>query len=247
MFEDILLEYKNNIAYISINRPEKMNAIRIQTYQDITLALAQADQTEDCRVIIITGANGKFTAGNDLSDLVSGKTRQVMTCVENIFNQINATKKPIIAAVEGVAVGIGSTLLLHCDLVVSTAKTRFRLPFTNLGVSPEGASSVLLPKAIGVKMANELLLTGRFFSGEEALRWSLVNQLTDAGNTLKIAEDYAETILKQPFNALLATKAIIKQNNADDIEALVTTELSIFKTLLEMEETQQRIRSLAGE
>lgn len=238
---DIIFSIANNIAIITINRPDKLNAIRIQTYHDIISGLEQADNSSECKCILITGAGNIFTAGNDLSDLVGDNAKEVMLAVQKIFNTVSTLKKPLIAAVEGVAVGIGTTLLLHCDLAVASEGTKFRLPFVNLGVSPEGGSSLLLPLTIGSKTANELLLTGRFFTAEEAFNWKLVNQLTAPGKTLEAAMNYCEQIAKQPLPSILATKSILRKGQGRDISKVVAEELQVFLELIQSPETQDRI------
>lgn len=244
MYEDVTLREEGMVSIVEINRPTKLNAIRIQTYRDIIAALKAADDSADTSVIIITGAGGKFTAGNDLADLIGEQSKQVMGCVQDIFDTLNQLEKPLIAAVEGVAVGIGTTLLLHCDLAVAGAGTKFRLPFANLGVCPEGASSALLPPAIGSKQANELLLTGRFFSADEAAVWGLINRVVEKGGALAGAMEYAKAMLQQPKLSLMATKDIIRQHRGVDVGAVVKNELNTFVALLEDDETQMRISAM---
>jgi len=245
-YKDILFTIENGIAQLTINRPKKLNAIRLQTYHDIIAGLQEADKSDMCSCIIITGADNRFTAGNDLADLVGEKAREVMAAVQAIFNTLSTLNKPVIAAVEGVAVGIGTTILLHCDLVVASNETRFRLPFANLGVSPEGGSSVLLPQAIGIKNANELLLTGRFFSAEEALGWGLINRITEQGETLGSALEYAALIASQPLASIMATKNILRQSQTADIPGAVARELDLFLELVLSEETQARIIKISS-
>ncbi|WP_136808233.1 enoyl-CoA hydratase/isomerase family protein [Desulfosediminicola flagellatus] len=242
-YEDIRLTIENKVARISINRPDKLNAIRIQTYKELISALQSADASPECNVIVLQGEGGIFTAGNDLSDLVGGKQQQVMECVQGIFACVANIKKVLIAAVEGVAVGIGTTILLHCDIVVASGKTKFRLPFANLGVCPEGGSSVFLPGAIGQKMAREVLFTGRFFSADEAYSWGLINRVAEPGKAVEVAEEYITPILQQPLASLLATKALMRASQPD-VEHLVNEELKVFKELLITDETQKRISGL---
>ncbi|WP_250657213.1 enoyl-CoA hydratase/isomerase family protein [Alkalimarinus coralli] len=245
-FEDVVLNIDAGVAYITINRPEKLNAIRIQTYQDIIAALKEADQNDQCNVLIVSGAEGKFTAGNDLADLVSGQADQVMAGVQGIFDALSSLNKPLIAAVESVAVGIGTTLLLHCDMVIASTGTKFRMPFANLGVSPEGASSALLSSTIGSKAASELLLTGRFFSAEEASMWGLVNQVSDKGQAMEVAQGVAKQLLKQPLPSLIATKAELRKYLPYNVSDVVAAELKTFVRLLESEETQARINAMVS-
>lgn len=242
-FTDIRISYENKVARIAINRPDKLNAIRIQTYRELITALQSADASPDCHFIVLAGEGGQFTAGNDLSDLVGSEQLQVMDCVQGIFNTVAKLKKVLIAVVEGVAVGIGTTILLHCDIVVASSKTKFRLPFANLGVGPEGGSSLLLPGAIGQKMAREVLLTGRFFSADEAHAWGLINRVSDPGKAAEAAEEYISALLQQPLASLLATKELLRAS-LPDIETVINEELKTFKKLLQLEETRNRISFL---
>ncbi len=239
-YSDISVNYENKVARISINRPEKLNAIRIKTYRELISALQAADASPDCHIIVLDGKGGQFTAGNDLSDLVGGEQVQLMDCVKKIFTTVAQLKKVIVAIVEGVAVGIGTTILLHCDIVIASSKTKFRLPFVNLGVGPEGCSSVLLPSSIGQKMAREVLLTGRFFSADEALTWGLINRVADPGRAAEVAEEYIVPILQQPLASLLATKDLMRASQPD-VTKVIDEELKAFKELLQTDETQNRI------
>ncbi len=240
---DVSIRYENKVARITINRPEKLNAIRIRTYNELISTLQSADESPECHLIMLEGEGGKFTAGNDLSDLVGADAQQVMDGVQGIFNTVSSLKKVLVAAVEGVAVGIGTTLLLHCDIVVASSKTRFRLPFANLGVCPEGGSSALLPRAIGEKMAKEILLTGRFFSAEEALQWGLINKMSEPGKASDVAQEYIEQLLQQPPASLMATKEMIRYHGVD-VSKVVAAELKSFEKLLGSAETQGRINAL---
>ncbi len=242
-YTDIEVRYEDKVAHIIINRPDKLNAIRIKTYRELISALQEADDSPDCHLMVLEGSGGQFTAGNDLADLVGADKQQVMDGVQGIFNCVAGLKKVVIGVVEGVAVGIGTTLLLHCDLVIASSKTRFRLPFANLGVCPEGGSSVLLPQAIGQKMAREVLLTGRFFSAEEALRWGLINSVFETGQAAEAAQQYIVQLLRQPLDSLIATKKLMRASMAD-VEEVVRNELLVFGELLEKDETRQRIAGL---
>ncbi len=241
-YSDIEVRYEGGVATISINRPEKMNAIRMTTYRELIAALEEADASAECRIILLRGAGSNFSAGNDLQDLVGPDLRGLMECVGGIFKTVSRLNKVLVSAVEGVAVGIGTTILLHCDLVVASAKAKFRVPFANLGVGPEGASSVLLPLAIGQKPAREVLLTGRFFSAEEALAWGLVTQLAEPGQAEESAQRLAAGLLKQPHSSLVASKALMRAS-LPDVAAVVDRELQTFGELLQTPETSARIKA----
>ena len=242
-YTDIRVESRDKVTRIVINRPDKLNAIRIRTYNELIEALQNADQSPHCQVIVITGEGGNFTAGNDLADLVHIEQEKVVQAVQGLFDTVAALRKPLMAVVEGVAVGIGTTLLLHADLAVASTNTKFRLPFVNLGVSPEGGASALLPDAIGEKMAREVLLTGRFFTGQEALAWGLVNGLAEPGKAAEKAEEFIGPLCKHPLASLLATKDLMRSSRVD-ISTVVAAELAVFANLLNSAETRDRINSL---
>jgi len=246
MYQDITLTIENRIAHLQISRPECLNAIRIQTYQDIIAGLKEADQSDEVSVIVVSGANNVFTAGNDLSDLVGSEEnlKVLMDCVQGIIETGNSVTKPVIAAVEKVAVGIGTTFLLHCDMVVAGKNTKFRMPFANLGVCPEGASSYLLEKHVGPKIAAELLMTGRFFSAQEAEKWGLINQTCEPKQALEKAMELAKELLKQPLPSLLETKRLMRQDIIDQVPTVSENELNAFVDLLKSESTQARINMM---
>ena len=243
-YSDIAVQYENGISRITINRPEKLNAIRINTYHELIAALKESDRSPDCHTILLYGAGTNFSAGNDLSDLVGGDVQELMVCVKNIFSTAANLKKVLVAAIEGVAVGIGTTILLHCDLVVASSNARFRVPFVNLGVGPEGASSLLLPRAIGRKNAQDVLLTGRFFSAEEALSWGLINRIAEPGKAAETAGEYIDLLRELPLGSLSATKKLIR-DSLPAVEPVLDRELALFGELLQTEETQVRIKMLS--
>ena len=242
-FSDVRLEIEDKIAKVIINRPDKLNAIRIQTYRELISALKAADDSPDSHVILLMGEGGQFTAGNDLADLVGDNREEVMECVQSIFDTAAGLQKVVLAAVEGVAVGIGTTILLHCDIAVASKKARFRLPFANLGVCPEGASSLLLPQAIGHKNAAEILLTGRFFSADEALSWGLINGISEPGKAEEMVFTYIDQLLKQPLESLIATKRLLRPAKPD-VGRAVNMELQEFARLLDTKETRFRIQTV---
>ncbi len=245
-YTDIDVRFEKGVVHIVLNRPDRLNAIRINTYRELIEALRQADGSESCQVILLSGQGGNFTAGNDLQDLLNADADQVMEGVRSIFDCVASLKKVLVAAVEGVAVGIGTTLLLHCDIAVASRAARFRLPFVNLGVAPEGASSLLLARAVGDKAARELLFTGRFFSAEEALAWGLLNRVAEPGEAVGSAREYIHSLLGQPLASLVATKKLMRASRAE-VGDVVAAELEVFARLLQNEQTKKRIASLIGD
>lgn len=241
-YEDISVRYENQIAQIRLNRPAKFNAIRLKTYRELIAAFQAADAAPECSVIVLSGEGGHFSAGNDLADLVGEDLFQLMECVEQIFTTVANLQKVLLAEVDGVAVGIGTTILLHCDLVIACQDAKFRLPFANLGVGPEGGASVLLPRGVGQKKAREVLFTGRFFSAAEALEWGLINRVVDPEKMSDVSAEYIHLLLKQPQASLLATKALMRSSQPD-VGEIIKRELETFSALLQTAETRERIRS----
>jgi enoyl-CoA hydratase/carnithine racemase len=245
-YEDIQYEISDHIALIRFNRPAVLNAIRIQTYQELIRALHTANADESIRCILLTGNNKAFCAGNDLRDLLPGSDIHALKDgVAGIFNQLARLDKPLILAQEGVAVGIGANLLLHADLAIAGRSTQYSLPFARIGVCSEGASSFLLSEAIGPKRASELLLTGRNFSADEALNWGLLNQVCDDGQALDKALQMASILVNNSAGSLRAIRQLDRGTDyVEHINRVVDQEMQLFASLLESEDTQKRIRSV---
>lgn len=241
-YQDIDVKYENQVVTIQVNRPDKLNAIRLKTYGELISAFKAADASPECDLIVLSGYGSQFTAGNDLTDLVGNDHSQLMEYVQGIFTTISSLKKVVIAVVDGVAVGIGTTILLHCDIVIASDRAKFRVPFANLGVAPEGGSSVLLPQIIGQKNAREVLLTGRFFSSAEALDWGLITRRVKPENLSQVTTEYIELLLQQPQSSIIATKALMASSHAN-VQQVVERELESFRHLLQTDETRDRIRS----
>jgi enoyl-CoA hydratase/carnithine racemase len=180
MTDLILTETRDRIARIEINRPDKKNALTVAMYRAMADAVAAAEADPQVRVILIHGRADCFCAGNDLKDFLEQPPHGEGAPVSQFLQRIAVAKKPLIAAVGGPAVGIGTTMLLHCDLVYAAPETRFQLPFVTLGLVPEAASSYLLPKIAGYHRAAELLLLGKPFTAQAALAAGIVTEIIAA-------------------------------------------------------------------
>ncbi len=216
----------NAVLRIEIDRPEKKNALLPQMYTDIAKAIESADD-EEIKVVLIQGTNGCFTAGNDIADFISKGNDQK---VDETFRFMMALVKcpvPVVAKVEGLAIGIGTTLLLHCDFVYCADNAKFAMPFINLGLVPEYASSYILPRIAGNLQAAELLLLGETFSAQKALECGIV---TGVSNEEALAEVVAQTLAKlvaKPKMALVQSKALLRNQSAE-IEKHISAELAVF-------------------
>src|SRR5580698_8777657 len=211
MADQIDFHVADGVAHIVINRPEKKNALTAAMYAALMGAFRQAESNKSVRVSLIHGTNDCFTAGNDLQDFMNAPPTDDSSPTVQFLKTIHAARKPIVAAVAGPAVGIGTTLLLHCDLIYADPKTRLQLPFVNLGLCPEAGSSFLLPQILGHPRAAELLLFGDPISAADALNFGLINGITPEGQVIATALDKARLLAARPVASLLVTKELLKK------------------------------------
>jgi enoyl-CoA hydratase/carnithine racemase len=197
---------------IVFNRPDRKNALNNAMYDRLTEALTSADADPAVRCILIRGAPGAFCAGNDLKEFISAPPLTEDAPVFQMLRALSGNQKILVAAVNGMAIGIGVTMLLHCDLVLASREATFQLPFINLGIVPEAGSSLLLPRLIGHQRAMELLVLGEPFNAEQALTHGIVNRLTESDALLPAAHGLVETILAKPPDALRHIKRLVKSN-----------------------------------
>lgn len=225
------------IRQVTIDRPERRNALDRATYAGLTAALQAAGRDEAARVVVLTGAGGCFTAGNDLKDFQDVETGGDSPGL-TFLKALRACPKPVVAAVEGHAVGIGTTLLLHCDLAYAGDGARFRLPFTALGLSPEGGSSYLLPLVAGTKRAAELLMLGEPFTAADAASAGLVNAVVPAGAALDTAMAKARALAALPRASLAATKRALGRGHEEVVARALAEEAEVFHALRRGPEAQ---------
>lgn len=240
MTETVLSEdVAEGVRQITMNRPDRRNALDRATYQGLIDALAAADADPGVRAIVLTGAGGCFTSGNDIKDFAAAAATGVGARIAiDFLGAISTTKKPIVAAVEGFAVGIGTTMLLHCDLAFAGKGASFRLPFVALGLCPEGGSSYLLPLIAGSKRAAELLMLGEVFSPEVAQDAGLLNAITEAGEALPLAVEKAKALAALPPQSVALTKMLLKRGSAAATAETIATEARHFGERLMSAEAQ---------
>jgi len=215
------------ILSITLDRPERKNALSIAMYRRLKEAVDLGEADREVRVLLIAANGGNFTSGNDLADFQKAPVEFPSPGVQ--FLQVLSTaKKPIVAAVEGHAVGIGTTMLLHCDMVFASATARFKLPFVNLALCPEGASSYLLPKHAGYKEAARLLMLGEEFDATVAVRAGIATQAAPPGEALSVAMDCALTLAKKPPRVLQVTKALLRRGDAQAVAEALLIEVDQF-------------------
>ncbi len=217
------------IASVELHRPEKKNALTGEMYLAMSEAITRAEADASVHVILLHGQPDCFTAGNDLADfLAAGAGAGVATPAIGFLSAIRTARKPIVAAVGGVAVGIGTTMLLHCELVYASPGARFQLPFVPLGLAPEGGSSLLLPMLAGHQRAAELLLLGRPFGAEAAVAAGLVNEVVPEARLLAHAREAALAVAALPPESVRITKELLKRPHARALEERMAEEIRIF-------------------
>ena len=236
---DITTSKTNGIFTIEFNRPEKKNAITAAMYQTMAYALKQAGADNDVRVILFCGKPEIFTAGNDLEDFLKNPPGDNNSPVYQFMAALLGTAKPVVAAVSGAAVGIGTTMLLHCDLVYAADNAKFSMPFSQLGLCPEFSSSLILPQLAGYQRAAEKLMLGEPFLAEEARDMGLVNKILPLADLLPFALAQAAKLTALPASSIRATKRLMKGSQTAAVEARMAEEGKFFGEMLTAPEAKE--------
>lgn len=234
---EIIVSLDQTVLVLKLNRPDKKNALTGAMYQTLVEMLEQATPDPQVRAVIITGSKACFTAGNDIQDFLAGGAINADHPTIRFLYGIAEFPKPMLAAVSGPAVGIGTTMLLHCDLAYADPDTVFQLPFTNLGLCPEAGSSYLLPRLAGYPKAAELLLLGNPFDAGQALKAGIINGVAE--NPLAVALDQARRIAGQPPAAVRLTKKLLRAGIASNVKRTMTAELEHFGKRLQSAEARE--------
>lgn len=228
---------------IRMNRPERRNAITVAMYAALAEAIEAAADDDEIRLITLEGAGEDFTAGNDLADFLADMPPPGTTDIP-VWRLLRALAKnpvPILAAVHGNAVGIGTTMLFHCDLVIAEEGTRFLMPFVDLGLVPEAASSLILPGLAGRRRAARYLLLGEGFGPEEAMDFGLVSHVVAKGQLGDALSAKVEALLAKPAQALKLTQRLLRQSNSEEILERMELENGHFAERLASDEVKQAI------
>ncbi len=235
----VLSKIENRVARIQLARLDKKNAITAEMYTQIAEALAAADRDPQVRALLLHGAADCFTAGNDVGDFLKRPPSGEGSPTWRFFEVLPHLSKPIVAAVGGPAVGIGTTLLLHCDLVYAAPNARFQLPFVPLGIVPEFASTYLLPLLAGYQRAAELLLLGQPFSAEKAKEVGIVTDVVATENLLSKAAEVAGMLAALPPESLRLTKQLMKKRHGQAVAEAIAEEGKIFRERLSSPEAKE--------
>lgn len=238
---EIIERLHNGVLELTLNRPEKRNALTESMYIELKTILDDAKHNPEARVVLLSGQKFCFTAGNDLKDFMEHPMEDDDAPVLRFLRTMADFPKPIVAAVNGPAVGIGTTLLLHCDLVYSGDSAVFQLPFVNLGLVPEFASSYLLPLKVGHVKAAEWLMLGKSFGPKEALQAGLINDVFGDENYLQAAHQQAQLLAAQPPKAVELTKKLMKQHFMSTTLNTIDDEANHFQRQLKSDEFRKAV------
>jgi len=229
---DILSHAEGGVMTLTLNRLERKNSITAAMYAAMADAIAAAEADAAIRVVVIQGHATVFSAGNDIGDFLNNPPAGRESPVHRFLHGIADFPKPIVAAVCGPSVGVGTTLLLHCDLVVAGDNAAFSMPFVNLGLCPEAASSLLVPQMMGYHRAAEALLLGEPFMAEAALEVGLVNRVLPPTEVNAYAQSLARRLAAKPLNSLVETKRLMKGGQAALVRERMMEEGASFGRML---------------
>lgn len=242
MSEHVRTERLDGVLAITLARPERRNAITVAMYSALAGAIEDAASDETLRAITIRGEGPDFTAGNDLNDFLTALPRESEDIpVWRLLRALASNQVPLIAAVKGNAVGIGTTMLLHCDLVIAEPSARFSMPFVDLGLVPEAASSLLLPRLAGRRRAARYLLLGESFGAQEALEAGLVSHIVADGELKAALDDVVARLLAKPAEALRLTQKLLRRGTSEEVLERIALENGHFAERLKSAEIRDAI------
>ena len=234
MLEDRILE-------IVIDRPDAKNALTVDMYDRLTEAFERARGDDDVRVVILRGEGRVFTAGNDLGDFIQNPPSGEDSPVFKFLRAVIEFPKPLIAAVDGWAVGVGTTVLFHCDLVYASDRAKFKMPFVDLAVVPEAGSSLILPRMIGHQKAAELLFFSETFDAGQAAGFGIVNDVFSSAELLEQVRARAARLVTKAPESLRQTKALLKACQSKSLDETMAAEAELFIARLASDEFKEAV------
>jgi len=243
MTSEISVRQSGGVLDIEISRPDKKNALTTSMYTQLADAFDSASADPKVRVVVLHGSDTCFTAGNDLKDFLETPPADFDSPAFRFIKGVTVFEKPLVVAVEGPAVGIGTTILLHADLVAAGEGSTFILPFVNLGVCPEAASSYLLPRIMGHVRAAKWLLLSEAFGAEEAREAGLINDVVATGTATARAQEWATALAKKPPSALRLAKSLMRRGAASAVADAFEAEGKEFISRLESEEANEALNA----
>ena len=238
--ENILVSFNAGVAKISINRPHKKNSLTGQMYRTMDDAFKEARNREEIKVVHLCGEGGVFSAGNDITSFANANPNTVSddTEVMGFLYEISSFPKPIIAEVSGLAVGVGVTCLLHCDFVYAESETKFSLPFVKLGLCPEAASTLILPRISGYLKAAEKILLGDNFNASDALDMGIITRICKATELSDAVKSTCDKLVSLPPNSLRISKKLLKSEIKEGIKEKMKEEADMLWSLLNSDEAK---------
>lgn len=238
----IQVQDDQSVRIISFNRPDKRNALDLKMYKQLTEYLIEGEADNDIRAFMLYGQDNCFTSGNDIADFLKHNDLGPNHPAVHFLFCLLELKKPLVAAVSGAAVGIGTTLLLHCDLVYADNTAKFQLPFVSLALVPEAGASLLLPELVGYQKAAELLLLGESFDATTAYRLNMINEIVAQEDLLSYALSQAKKLARQPPQALQITRQLMRPHK-HRVQHQMHQELEQFSDRLKSDEAKAKFQT----
>jgi enoyl-CoA hydratase/carnithine racemase len=232
MSQEILTHTERGVMTVTLNRLDRKNSITAAMYGAMADALQAAQGDDAVRVLVFQGHETVFSAGNDIGDFLNNPPATPQSPVFRFLRGLATFPKPLLAAVCGPAVGVGTTMLFHCDLVYAGDNAAFSMPFVNLGLCPEAASSLLVPRMLGYHRAAEALLLGEPFMAEAALEVGLINRVVPPTEANAVAQAAAQKLAAKPLSALIETKRLMKRGQEQHVLDQMAAEGEVFARLL---------------
>lgn len=244
MSEHVAIGAADGVLEIRLNRPEKKNALTRAMYEAVADAFAAANTDRAVRAVLLTGTGDAFCSGNDVGDFRARNAGNGESPAGRFLPALAGLTKPLVGAVNGVAVGVGTTMLMHCDLIVAARSARFVMPFTALGLVPEAGSSLLVPQAIGLRRASAMLLLGEGVDAETAASWGLINQAVADADLMPTARALARRLAQLPPAAVQQTRALIR-SGAPGLAARMAEEIAVFRERVRSPEAKEAFTAFA--
>jgi enoyl-CoA hydratase/carnithine racemase len=242
MTETVVITRTAGVLEIRLNRPEKKNALTRAMYDAMADAFARVDADPTLRVALLTGTGDSFTSGNDIGDFQARAASNSEGSASRFLPTISSMEKPLIAAVNGPAIGVGTTMLMHCDFIVAARSARFVMPFTSLGLVPEAGSSMLFPRLLGYQRAGALLLLGESLDANSAYAWGFVNRVVDDQALMPTAREIAQRLASLPPAAVRLTKQLMR-HGPEDLTDRMREELALFRERVGSPEAAEAFRA----
>jgi enoyl-CoA hydratase/carnithine racemase len=242
---NVRIEREGAVLCLTFDRPDKKNALNRAMYLAATQGLREAGGDASIGAVVFAGSGGVFSAGNDIADFLDASAEPGEFPAFTFIKALAALETPLVAAIDGIAIGIGATMTLHCDLVYVAPDAIFRLPFVDLGLVPEAASSLLVPRRIGMARAAEFMLLGEPFGAGEAVRLGLANAIVPAGELRDFAIDQAARLAAKPRAAIAATRRLLR-GDGKEILARIEEEARLFSAALQSEEARAAFAAFLG-